>query len=305
MIYNLKNVYLSRNGSILDEDFNLIEDASELFIKWDSFGYENNIPLKDYTENKIKSGNLKKLDNKQYIYAYPYHNIYVYGHLWDSFRQIKEIEENNIKGSLLLGIESRHITNLYHHLDIFGYDRSKTLSCDCMNYVYFVPNLIVPVDGVYMSRLNKDEFEWLRNRYFYKNKLMNVSKINNDDKFKLYLSRGSSNSDYRSVINDNEVSDFLLKNGYIKITGNESLEEHIYYFSNATHIIGYHGAIFKNCIFCCKQPIIHEFCSKNCEKCFLNVSDTCEITKNHQQIKIDSDDRYNTTIDIEIIKNII
>ena len=272
MIYNLKNVYLSRNGSILDDNFNLMEDASELFVKWDSFGYNNNIPLKDYTKNKIKEGKLKILDNKQYIYTYPYYNIYVYGHLWDSFRQLKEIEDNNINGTLILGLESNHINNFYHHLEIFGYEESKTLRCDCINYIYFIPNLIVSVDGVYMSRLNKEQCEWLRNKYFYNNNKLNVSKINNNEKFKLYLSRGKNDSNYRTVLNDDEISTFLMNNGYIKLTGKESLEDHIYYFSNATHIIGYHGAIFKNCIFCCKQPFIYEFCSKNCEKCFIDVS---------------------------------
>ena len=302
MIYHLKNVYLSRNGSILDENFNLMEEASELFVRWESFDPTKK-NLKNYTLDKINNGDIKYLDNKEYIYTYPYHNIYVYGHLWDSFRQLKEIEENNINGILLIALETNHINNLYHHLDIFGYEKEKTLSCDCINYVYFIPNLVVPVDGVYMSRLNREEYDWLRNKYFYNNKLLDTSKINSNDKIKLYLSRGSIN--YRCVINDKEISTFLSDNGYIILNGKESLEEHIYYFSNATHIIGYHGAIFKNCIFCNKEPFIYEFCSKNCEKCFVDISNICSVTKNHYQIKIDSDERYNGKIDIDVIKNII
>jgi len=304
MIYYLKNVYLSRNGCILDENLNLIEKASEIFIKWESFDLTEKISVKEYTLNKINSGNIKYLDDKEYIHTYPYHNIYVYGHLWDSFRQLKEIEENKINGNLLVGLNSNHTNDLYHHIEIFGYNETKILHCDCINFVYFIPNLIVSVDGVYMSRLSKDECDWLKNKYFFNNKKLDVSKVNNNENFKLYLSRGITNSNYRTVINDDEISDFLTKNDYIKITGKETLEEHIYYFSNATHIIGYHGAIFKNCIFCCKQPIIYEFCSKNCEKCFIDISETCEITKNHIQIPIESDDRYNTKIDMEIIKKI-
>lgn len=302
MIHKLKNVYLSRHGSILDENFNLLEVPSDLFIKWEKvyqkLDYDE---IKKYTLDKVKDNKMIKLDDRKFIYAYPYFNIYVYGHIWDSIRQLKEIEENKIEGTLLIGINSGHINDLYHHLEIFGYDKSKTFSCNCREHVYFIKNLIVPTDEVYIAHLNMEQLLWLRNKYFYNNKKLDNTKINNEENLKLYLTR---EKEPRKVINESEVWEFLKTNGYIKLNGKESLEEHLYYFSNSIKIIGPHGSLFRNAIFSFKNPDIHEFCPKNRKD--ISIMNLNKLwNKNYTQYLVEATDDYDINIDIKILKKII
>lgn len=304
MIHYLKNVYLSKGGSILDSNFNLLEDPSEFYIQWekcyDKFNAEE---LKKWSVDKMNNNKVINLENLSYIYAYPYWDVYAYGHIWDSLRQLKEVEENEINGTLLIGINySGHINDLYHHLEIFGYDKSKTFSCDSRDNIYFIQNLIVPTDGIYMARLSMDQLEWVRNKYLHCNKKLNINKINNDkDNFKLYLSR---EKDSRKVINEEIVWNFLQENGYVKLNGKENLEEHLYYFSNAIKMIGPHGSLFRNGIFCFKNPDIYEFCPNNrIDVSIMNLNKL--LNKNYTQYLVASNKDFDIEIDMEILKKII
>ena len=146
MIYYLENIYVSRNGSLLNNDFKFLEKESIIFFLWERAYQKYNIDqIELYTIDKVQKGNYIKLDDNQYIFAYPYHDYYPFGHLWDSFRQLKEIEDNNIQGTLLLSNMTFGVNDLFHHIELFGFDKSKTILCNCKDYVYLVPNLIVVV----------------------------------------------------------------------------------------------------------------------------------------------------------------
>jgi capsular polysaccharide biosynthesis protein len=64
---------------------------------------------------------------------------------------------------------------------------------------------------------------------------------------------------------------------FVVIDGSESLHKIIYYFTNASLIIGPHGSMFKNMIYCKKNPVLMELCPSTRHKCFLWNAVKCKF----------------------------
>jgi capsular polysaccharide biosynthesis protein len=78
------------------------------------------------------------------------------------------------------------------------------------------------------------------------------------NKIKIYISRAFAN--YRKVENEDAIIDLLKSKGYgIYHLENMSVKEQIELFSNASIVLGIHGAGFSNIYFCPKNAIIFEF----------------------------------------------
>ena len=87
----------------------------------------------------------------------------------------------------------------------------------------------------------------------------------NDKKYprNIYIDRSDSKSNtahLRSLINENEIKNFLIEKNFTIIRlKNLSFEEQIKYFNNAEYIIGLHGAGFANLTFCRSNTRVIEF----------------------------------------------
>ena len=69
-----------------------------------------------------------------------------------------------------------------------------------------------------------------------------------------------SYSKVRSIINEQEIKSFLLKENFTFIRFHElSFIDQIYYFNNADYIVGLHGGGFANMAFCKPETKILEF----------------------------------------------
>ena len=82
-------------------------------------------------------------------------------------------------------------------------------------------------------------------------KAQNISK-------KIYIDRKDAKSNHshlRKIINEDEVKELLIKNGFEIFTlGEMSFIDQISLFNNASQIIGLHGAGFANLIFVDRKP---------------------------------------------------
>ena len=86
--------------------------------------------------------------------------------------------------------------------------------------------------------------EWLKDTY-----LDYAKKFECNDK--IFIDRSSALSKHCQFVNYEEISDFLIKQGFTKHkTENLTFFEEIYLFNNANFIIGAHGAGFANLAFC-------------------------------------------------------
>lgn len=94
----------------------------------------------------------------------------------------------------------------------------------------------------------------------------------NPTSYKLYLTRGG----FGRSIRDEAPLIELLKEKYrfVILNGSESLAETIHYFSNATLILGAHGSLMKNMIWCLKNPVFIEMTplTRSQNPCFVGNS---------------------------------
>ena len=99
--------------------------------------------------------------------------------------------------------------------------------------------------------------QWLRETF-----LQFEKKFSCNDK--IFIDRSSSKSKHCQFINNQEISEFLIKKGFTKYkTENLNFFEEVYLFKNANYVIGAHGAGLANLSFCKKGTKIIEIRPKN------------------------------------------
>jgi capsular polysaccharide biosynthesis protein len=97
------------------------------------------------------------------------------------------------------------------------------------------------------------------------NKLLSPCQIS-EPSYNIYLARGAYG---RSIQNECEIVDVLTtKYNFIVLNGTESLEDTMYYFTNAKIMLGAHGSLMKNMIWCKKNPVLIELCPPTRHDCF-------------------------------------
>jgi hypothetical protein len=98
---------------------------------------------------------------------------------------------------------------------------------------------------------------WIGNIY---QENINFSKPR-ENKSKIYISRAFA--DYRKIKNEDEIIDFLSSKGYKTYhLENMLVNEQVELFSNASIVIGVHGAGFSNIYFCPQSTIVFELFSE-------------------------------------------
>lgn len=93
--------------------------------------------------------------------------------------------------------------------------------------------------------------QWLKEK-FLKNYNNNLNK--KDLPKKIYIDRGDSTSNVanlRTIINEDEIKNFLEKNGFTSMRlSNLKFADQVRLFNEADYIVGLHGAAFANMAFC-------------------------------------------------------
>lgn len=152
--------------------------------------------------------------------------------------------------------------------------------------------------------------EWIikYNRDFF---LPLIKKFNNNNK--IFLDRSSSVYTHCQIKNNNEIIDVLSKKGFTSYKIEElNIEEQIFLFSEASVIVGAHGAAFTNIIFCKPKTKIIEIIpnshpSKKCQR----ISKILKLDYNRITVKEQSKDKnfpFNMLLDkkhLNEIENII
>ena len=116
---------------------------------------------------------------------------------------------------------------------------------------------------------------WIVN-WLQKNFLFYLKK--NQEKYpkKIYIDRSDSTSNVshlRTLINENEIIDFLKEENFVTLRLSElSFLDQVNYFNNADYIIGLHGGGFTNLTFCKNNTKIIEFKTHKTGKMYENIS---------------------------------
>ena len=113
------------------------------------------------------------------------------------------------------------------------------------------------------------------------------------------MSRNHIKAGSRGVINEKEVIETLTKKEFIVLNGQEPLDLVVEYFANAKTIVGAHGSMFANSIFCNQETKIIEFCPNN-RACY-NFRNTFKKAENYNHILTEADEFNNINIDLNLL----
>lgn len=285
--HRLKNVLLSKWSMVLDENYNFIKSSSPLFNYWHEFqikrGRQGKVLEAHQIAEQAESRPVVDLPANTYILGTTFGNHHNFSHLWDILQTFRFVE--GTKGILLHNVITSKVNNFHQHLNVMGYGPDERMAVDVNENVYRVPELIVPPLA---CKPNHVRFHnWLSDKYHKA-----FSEIH--PPCRLYLSRGSFK---RRIKNEQEVQEFMKERGFVVIDGSESLSEHVKMFRSAEKIVGYHGSLFKNILFCKNNPEIVEFCPHNRhDLCFRRQAMDCGITDKYTFLVVDADENHDTTL---------
>jgi hypothetical protein len=328
-IVHLQNVFVGNHGLLYDYNGNIlgIKNLSDFNDLKNDFHVNNNIKsflccknTSNYStiqedqvviKKSIADKSYTTVNSDNYIYLFHFFNIYVWGHLWDSFNWLEEFENINDNFKLAVPKITNHVKDLQLHFQLVGYDKDRIVSFPNEKGPYLFPNLFVNTKhtpAVYIS--NK---KWIEKKYIYENPYFKYKDLE-QERYKIYLSRDGYCTNMRQTLNEDKVWNILKNKGYIKLNGNEGLLNHIKFFMNAEKIIASHGSLIKNMAFCLRNPEIWEFYPLGrwrldnfprfgSDKVFQSMAKDMGIQK-YFFIPVESDKCQNILLDLELIDRI-
>ena len=237
-LINLQNVYY-KNRVYYDTDWN---EIIHINLKNDHELCKAN---KSYITNKPTEIHIK--DNILCLdYFYDHYN---FGEFIDVLKRLLYIDES-IPDIKLLRLRRTDVKDIDYYFSKFDFIK-ETLKLIQWNDV----TTTFKLDNVYIntccSKICRNYISKMT--AFLINEKFNTCELSNE-KLKLFLYRDKK----RQSVNNKYFFDELHKRNFIFINGSETLEQIIYFFTNASIIVGEHGSLFQNTYFCKRHPFIIE-----------------------------------------------
>jgi hypothetical protein len=246
----LENVYYI-NKQWFDKDKNPLQ--IDVFYQdfeyawWEYYAEHNDwdASIKDISNIPVYQEIEEEVMFLDYVYWF-----YSFGEFWDVIKRLLLSKTKNLP---LFHLTRNRITNIQYYFDKLQFiyptmyqktDRSNKLFYFHKVHISLLTNIgcrgSIPKDFAYQF-----------------NKLLNPCQIS-EQSYNIYLARGAYG---RSIQKEQEIVDVLTKKyNFIVLNGTESIEDTIYYFTNARIILGAHGSLMKNMIYCKKNPVLIELC---------------------------------------------
>jgi hypothetical protein len=308
LFYEFHNVFMC-NGILFDKDGVVLPETLDEHIFWkpncicqfmrDNLILNEQVQIRrkeiiNRHQKDIKSINFVDVESCIDL-THPF-SFYAFGHLFDTLQRLYPIKS-------LIGPNTKFIVSRYNciidftkHLSIWCGREVKEEDLILANNANLrIKNLIFSLSPTIPTEIDRDAYSWILERYF---SLFNIKNI--EPKYNLYLSRNHIKAGSRGVINEKEVIDTLTQKEFIVLNGQEPLDLMIQYFAKAKTIVGAHGSMFVNSIFCNPDTRIIEFCPSN-RACY-NFRNTFKMAENYKHILIESDESFNITIDTNALK---
>jgi len=186
-----------------------------------------------------------------YIYG-----CYNFGEFWDVINRLIACDK---KRPVFYCARNR-VTDFEYYFNELGYPLKYV--CETNKMYHFDTIHISIIEGCYRGYYNRfDAYRF--------NMLLNKEPPI-DTSYVLYLSRGSFG---RSLHDEGDIIQSIQAiHPTIVITGAETHKQMLHYFTNAKLILGVHGSLMKNLIWCKKSPIFIELCPYTRHGCFVGNS---------------------------------
>jgi len=296
----MKNVFYTKKGfynnngeriknTFLKEDFEYKEfiDKNNYYIGRKLINNPNEkLDIKNIEKVEIKDENILYLD---YIYGF-----YNFGEFWDVMHRISSLKPD--KKYVLFHLPRNRVSNISYYFKKYNLSfpaHKQELKIN-LNKTYFFKNInFLIIKNIFRGFL--DNF-----LSFNLNYSLNQSKFSNEN-YSLYLKRGGYG---REIKNENQLIEKLKKicNNLMVIDGSEEFDIMLHYWTNAVFIIGAHGSLLKNMIYCKKNPIFIEL-TPDRHPCFYGNAN--QIRFLYFYINVNKDNKENILLDNSDIDNII
>jgi len=217
-------------------------------------------------------------------------NRYVFGHLFDTLQKLYIPEIHHLSFHSILLPKTHEIIDFNTHLKVFGMENKHLFHSDYglikVNHLLFIPPISHP------TSFTPESFLFVKEKYenFYKIKTENAPSN------QIFLTRKKGHFK-RHLLNEDEIKDAMLQMGVIYFDGNQTFDEMISAFSNASHVAGVHGSLFTNNIFGHRSTKYREYCPSNRNNHTFHHQ--YKICGGYDHILVDGDSEYNIKIDLD------
>lgn len=244
----LENVYYKNKQWYDDERKPIILEDFDNDFEYRSF------PKKEHVDIKSEECVEIPVDVMYLDYTYGFYN---FGEFWDILKRILYFEPKQLP---LFRLERNRVTDIDVYFRNFGFDYSSKYLCK--------PNTLYNFRRVHLCTLRGGTRGIIDRFLTYRlNRIMNPE-TPLPFSYKLYLTRGTFG---RSIANEEPLIKFLKeKHNFVVLNGSETRAETMYYFTNASLLLGAHGSLMKNKVWCAKNPILVELTplSRSANPCF-------------------------------------
>ena len=215
------------------------------------------IEYQNYNKTKLKidtANAIHVVDPTLFLdYIYDFYN---FGEFWDVVQRILTI---NITGNIkLFGLDKHKVSNIETYFNKCGLEYPPSYTRDfCWKDVehetnkgstfFFKKLYFSTIQNTCRGSLNP----WIT---FKMNTYYNPSCASRET-FKIYLSRGKEK---RGMVNEEHLISRLTQEGFVILDGSETLQKQIFYFTNASLIVGVHSSLMKNIVWCKQNPVFME-----------------------------------------------
>jgi len=228
-------------------------------------GIKNNTYYKKF--NNIDNIKVFQNVNEEVMYLDYKHGFYNFGEFWDCLKRLMKARKKNLKLFHVSGHRVNNINEYFNKLEFIYPSEYQTQENN--NKLYFFKKINI---SILRENTCRGEYNLMYSYNF--NQIFNNTPMK-EDSYNIYLKRGAYG---RNMLNEKELIDILIsKHNFIIIDGTQSHTEMLNYFSNAKIILGIHGSLFKNTIFCKKNPLIIELCPISRHTCFVANSLGCKF----------------------------
>jgi len=251
------------------------------FITYPSIQYRNDVLLGTEHNEVLKSGTPKLLKKTNFkilsVLTGGGGNNNYFHWLFDVLPRIfffkKLFNLNKVDKILVPNVKNKF---QYQTLSLLNIKKNQIINNEFYKHIYGKEVYATSHPAENSEKISPVLINFLRKSFLKKIDIIKKKKIN-----KIYIDRSDSKSqirDYRSIINEEEIFNYLKKKGFIKVKLAElDFIEQVYLFYNAKSIFGLHGAGFSNLIFCKKSTQIIEIKPYGATTIYKNLAKICKL----------------------------
>jgi hypothetical protein len=219
----------------------------------------------------------------EHVYLLHPFGFFAFGHLFDSLQRLQRCIDVVPRPLRVVHAQASRIIDFDGHMAKFGVGSDELLA---LAGPAWIPRLWISPWQSHPAQLTAKAYDEIYARY--------TCGTPASPRTRLYLSRNHVRPGFRGVSNESELLPIISEHGFEVLTGNEPLAHIVERFYKAEVIMGPHGSLFANVMFCQEDCRVVEFCPDNrLDYSFQKKTKRC---KDYRHVALPGDSHFNITI---------